>query len=195
MAHVACLAAVAARTAGEAHKGWHECSTCGQEYTGAVDLGLKRVLVRRMRRRPSDDHSRLAAEGNLGTALSRAGKHHHAAVVLGGVLTAMKRVHGEDDVSTLNTANWLAATTHPPSHFSMDPRQDRGATLAVLLCAEARLSTARDHHAQQSAAQAQCRGTKNRVGSPRPRSFKAGCWLSRVPTWAGLPKRGGCKLR
>ena len=74
LAHVACLAEVAARKKGGVHEGWVECPTCGQRYTGAMFLGLQRALVHRMRTRPRHDYDRLAAEANLGSALRQAGK-------------------------------------------------------------------------------------------------------------------------
>ena len=110
LAHVACLAEVAARKEGGYHEGWHTCPTCGQHYTGAMDLGLQLALVHRMRTRPRDDVDRLDAEGHLGSALSDAGKFAEAADVLARVLTAKKRVHGEEGASTLATANMLGNT-------------------------------------------------------------------------------------
>ena len=110
LAHVACLAEVVARKAGGLHEGWYKCPTCGQLYTGALFLGLNRALVHRMRTRPRHDYDKLAAEVNLGDALRNTGKLAEAADVLARVLTAMKRVAGEDHASTLVTASTLAVT-------------------------------------------------------------------------------------
>ena len=110
LAHVACLAQVAARKAGGCHAGWGMCATCGQAYSGAMHLGLSRAAVHRLRTRPRHDYDRLAAESNLGNALRCAGKYNEAADVLTRVLRAMKRANGEDDEHTLLTANMLAAT-------------------------------------------------------------------------------------
>ena len=110
LAHVACLAEVAARKSGGLHEGWLQCPTCGQRYTGAMDLGLQRALVHRMRTRRRDDPHRLGAESNLGNALRNAGKYDEAAEVLVRVLAVMKRAIGEDGEDTLRTANMLAAT-------------------------------------------------------------------------------------
>ena len=110
LAHAACLAEVAVRKKDGCHDGWYECPTCGQPYTGAMDLGLQRALVHRLRTRRRDDDNRLIAESNLGSALRNAGLHAEAAGVLAKVLTAMKRVYGEDDAETLNTANALGCT-------------------------------------------------------------------------------------
>ncbi len=112
LAHVACLAEVAARKSGGLHEGWLQCPTCGQRSTGAMDLGLQRALVHRMRTRPRHDSERLAAESNLGNALLDAGQYDEAAGVLARVLAAMKRANGEDDEHTLLTATMLAATYH-----------------------------------------------------------------------------------
>ena len=116
LAHVACLAEVAARKADGNHKGWFECPTCGQDYTGAMLLALQRALVHRMRTRHPDDWQRLCAESNLGNALMGAGKLDEAADVLARVLTAMKRVFGE--VNALNTASMLAITFQQQGKFT-----------------------------------------------------------------------------
>ena len=110
LAHVACLAEVAARKAGGNHNGWADCTTCGQIYTGAMQLGLSRALVHRLRTRPRGDYARLGAESNLGNALRCAGKFVEAAEVLARVLAMMKHANGEDDDYTLLTTNMLAAT-------------------------------------------------------------------------------------
>ena len=110
LAHVACLAEVAARKATGVHEGWFACPTCGQQYTGAMFLGLQRALVHRLRTRPRHDYDRLVAEGNLGNALRTAGELAEAADVLARVLAVLKRAHGEDDVNTLNTASNLGIT-------------------------------------------------------------------------------------
>ena len=110
LAHVACLAQVAARKAGGVHEGWWECPTCGQNYTGAMELGLTRVLVHRMRTRPRSDYDRLCAEANLGNALRTAGQFAEAADVLARVFATKKRVVGEESATALRTANSLATT-------------------------------------------------------------------------------------
>ena len=110
LAHVACLAEAAARKAGGQHVGWSQCTTCGQQYTGAMELGLQRELVHRLRTRPRHDLGRLCAEGNLGNALRELGQLAEAADVLARVLRTMKRAYGEDNASTLGTASMLAVT-------------------------------------------------------------------------------------
>ena len=110
LAHVACQAEVATRKFDGFHEGWYECPTCGQDYTGAMLLGLARALVElcKRTRRPGDPH-RLAAEDNLGNALREAGEFGEAAEVLARVLSVKKRVMGADHPATLNTAQILAA--------------------------------------------------------------------------------------
>ena len=75
LAHLACRAEVATRKARGWHEGWYQCPTCGQRYTGAMQLGLARACTERFKRtrRPGDTH-RLAAEDNLGIALRCAGE-------------------------------------------------------------------------------------------------------------------------
>ena len=106
LAHVSCLAEVAARKACGCHGGWSECPTCGREH-GATELGLQRVLVQRLRTRPRDAYARLRAESNLGFARMDAGKLTEAVDVLARALAAMKQAHGEDDANTIRTANNL----------------------------------------------------------------------------------------
>ena len=109
LAHVACRAEVAARKARGWHEGWRECPTCGQEYTGAMRLGLARACVEQCTRtRRPGDRDRLAAEDNLGNALAAAGEFSEAAEVLTRVLAAAKRVEGADHPHTLTTARNLA---------------------------------------------------------------------------------------
>ena len=110
LAHVACLAEVAARKQAGWHEGWHICPTCGQWYMGAMRLGLARVLVDRMGTRRRGDQHRLAAENNLGGALRNTGEFAEAADVLAGVLAVAKRVYGKEDQGTLCTAANLADT-------------------------------------------------------------------------------------
>ena len=129
LAHVACLVKVAARKAGGCHEGWFECPTCGQYYTGAMDLGLQRALVHRMHTRPRHDYERLGAEGNLGNALMDAGQLAEAADVLARVFTVMKRVYGEEDEQTLNTAGTLAVT------YQQQGRLDEAEELQVWVAA------------------------------------------------------------
>ena len=110
LAHIACRAEVAARKEAGFHEGWHMCPTCGQQYTGAMELGLAREAVSRLRTRRRDDYDRLAAADNLGGALRCAGELAEAADVLAGVLAAAKRVCGKEHPSTLGAATNLAAT-------------------------------------------------------------------------------------
>ena len=108
LAHVACRAEVATRKARGGHKGWVRCPTCGQRYTGAMELGLAQALVHRMRTRSRDDEHRLCAEGNLGNALIGAGEFGEAAEVLTRVLAVVKRMKCADHPITLATAANLA---------------------------------------------------------------------------------------
>ena len=110
LAHVACLAEVAAHKQAGHHEGWSTCPTCGQEYNGAMELGLARELVDRMGTRHRDDLHRLSAAQCLGSALYGAGNFDEAADVLAGVLAAAKRVFGKEHPNTLATATNLAAT-------------------------------------------------------------------------------------
>ena len=119
LAHVACQAEAAARKSREWHAGWCHCPTCGQSYTGAMQLGLARVLVKRCTRtlRPHDA-VRLGAENNLGVALRAAGQLGEAAEVLARVLAKSRRVKGANHPDTLTTARCLANVHRDQGNFA-----------------------------------------------------------------------------
>ena len=110
LAHVACRAEVAARKQPGIHDGWTICPTCGQDYTGAMAVGLAREHVSQLGTRRRDDAHRLGAANNLGHALMYAGELAEAADVLAGVLVAAKRVFGKEHPNTLSAAANLANT-------------------------------------------------------------------------------------
>ena len=108
LAHVACIAQAAAHQAASWNTAWEECLTCGQYYTGGMQLGLARERVRRTERRAPGDDDRLAARWNLGQALLDAGEHAGAEVLLRDVLAVRRRVDGRSHRSTRLAATTLA---------------------------------------------------------------------------------------
>ena len=51
LAHVACIAEMNHQKRLGHHNGWHNCDTCGQRYTAAMQLGLAREVVKRNKNR------------------------------------------------------------------------------------------------------------------------------------------------
>ena len=86
LAHVACKVRAAAHQGAGWHEAWERCRTCGQLYTGAMQLGLANEIVRRTRCRAPSDQDRLLARRSLGQALLNAGQHSAAEALLRSVL-------------------------------------------------------------------------------------------------------------
>ena len=103
-AHVACKAEYAAHQGPGNHAGWGKCSTCKQDYTGAMRLGLFEAVYARMRGRPAEDDRRLMAQGNLATAFMEAGRYAQAKALYQDLLATRQRVNGPNDTSTLFVA-------------------------------------------------------------------------------------------
>ena len=103
LAHVACKAAVAAHRGTGWNEAWEECQTCGQDYTGGMQLGLETLAAT-----PTDEQeseNTRAGKGNLANALSDMGEHAEA--LLRGVLATNERLHGPADARTLTTTAML----------------------------------------------------------------------------------------
>ena len=110
LAHVACLAEVAARKAAGYHAGWDVCPMCGQSYTGEAALDLAQEFLHRTRHLSWRDPGRLAAMHHLGGVLSSAGapKFGEAEAVFRKTLARCRLVYGTEHRDTLRTANGLA---------------------------------------------------------------------------------------
>ena len=67
LAHVKCRAEVAKRSG--KWEDWHTCGTCGQHFSGAMQVRLAEEWVRLTANRPGDDKERLAAAMVMGTVL------------------------------------------------------------------------------------------------------------------------------
>ena len=106
-AHVSCKIAYAKHEGLRFHKGWYECPTCKQRYTGAMRLGLAEALWSRLQRRPAEDDDRLAAQNSLANAYTQAGRYAEAEALYHSILAVRRRVHGPNDENTLSTAGNL----------------------------------------------------------------------------------------
>jgi tetratricopeptide (TPR) repeat protein len=90
--------------------GWWECSTCGQEFTGAMMLGLAEAWWSTVQRLREEDDEWLAAAGNLANALDDQGMHAKAEALFRKVLSVQRRVLGPEHPTTLSTTCELALT-------------------------------------------------------------------------------------
>jgi tetratricopeptide (TPR) repeat protein len=110
LAHVECRAMAAAyRMANNnTHEGWQTCATCGQEFTGPMQLGLAEAWWSKVQHLPKEDSQRLTAAVTLARALHAQGKHGRAEIVLVEVLAVQRRVLGPEHPATLLTAGHVA---------------------------------------------------------------------------------------
>jgi tetratricopeptide (TPR) repeat protein len=111
LAHVECRAMAAAhRTANSnTYNGWRECSTCKQDFTGAMQVGLAEAWWSTTQRLREEDDEWLAAAENLATAHSAEGQHSKAEVLYRKVLRIERRVLGPEHQNTLSTAGQVMA--------------------------------------------------------------------------------------
>jgi hypothetical protein len=110
LAHVECRATAAAyiMANNNTHERWQTCSTCGQEFTGAMQLGLAEAWWSKLQHLPKEDSQRLTAAVTLARALHAQGKHGRAEIVLVEVLAVQRRVLGHEHPDTLLTAGHVA---------------------------------------------------------------------------------------
>jgi hypothetical protein len=111
LAHVECRAMAAAHRLAntKVRDGWWKCSTCRQDFTGAMQLGLAEAWWSTAQRLPEEDVQRLAAAATLANALHGQGKHAEAVTLHREVLAVERRVLGPEHSHTLATANNLAS--------------------------------------------------------------------------------------
>jgi hypothetical protein len=110
LAHVECRTQNSAHRManGIQHDGWWKCGTCGQHFTGAMQLGLAEAWWSSARRLPDENERRLSAAHNLASALRAQGKNGEAVTMFRETLTVQQRVLGSEHPDTLNTASNLA---------------------------------------------------------------------------------------
>ena len=103
-AHVACRVQAAEHQGLGFHAGWYTCTTCKQQYTGAMQLGLAEALWERHRRKPARNHDRLAAQNMLAGAYMAQGRYAEAEELFRELLAASQRLAGADHENTLMVA-------------------------------------------------------------------------------------------
>ena len=108
--------------------GWWKCVTCGQDFTGAMQLGLAEAWWSTAQRLPEEDVQRLAAAATLANALHGQDKHAEAVTLYREVLAVERRVLGPN----IRT-RWRQPTTWL-SHSA-----DKARTLKPRQCNERRL--------------------------------------------------------
>ena len=96
LAHVECRAEAAAHRLknSKTPDGWWECATCGQDFTGAMQLGLAEAWWSRVQRLPEVDEQRLRAAANLARSLGEQSKLAEAEAMLRDLLPVQRRVFG-----------------------------------------------------------------------------------------------------
>jgi hypothetical protein len=88
--------------------GWWKCRTCGQKFTGAMQLGLAETWWSSVQRLPNEDDGRSAAANNVGISLNAQGKYDKAETIYRETLAVQQRVLRSEHPDTLNTSSNLA---------------------------------------------------------------------------------------
>jgi tetratricopeptide (TPR) repeat protein len=120
LAHVGCRAEDAAhrmKNRGD-FEGWRECGTCGQDFTGAMQLGLACAWWSTAQRLPEEDEQRMRAAENMADALNSQGKFTEAQTLYREMLEVLQRVLGPEHPETLNTAGNLANTLNAQGKYA-----------------------------------------------------------------------------
>ena len=99
LAHIACL--VRAATGSGV---WHQCPTCKQRYTGAMQTGLAEAWRLRVAGQAAESDERLAAESNLASSLVHQGRAVEAEPMFRRLHEVEMRVLGAEHRNTLATA-------------------------------------------------------------------------------------------
>jgi tetratricopeptide (TPR) repeat protein len=110
LAHVKCRAEAAAHTStrGKIYDGWWQCGTCGQNFTGPMQLGVAEEWWKRTKRLPEEDQDRLVATSNLANALIARGRHAEAETLLRKSCADHRRIFGDDNANTQSVVSNLA---------------------------------------------------------------------------------------
>jgi Flp pilus assembly protein TadD len=121
LAHMGCRALAAAHCADnrdEADEGWWKCGTCGQGFTGVMQVGLAEAWWSKVQNLSEEDSTRLAASECLAKALKDHGKLAEAEKICRAILAVERRVRGPEHPETLSTANNLAVTLKAQGKFT-----------------------------------------------------------------------------
>jgi Flp pilus assembly protein TadD len=89
---------------------WWECGTCGQSFTGAMQLGLAEAWWSTAQRLPEEDDQRLKAAVILAIALDDQGRNAEAETMHREVLLVQRRVLGQEHPHTLIAACNIASS-------------------------------------------------------------------------------------
>jgi tetratricopeptide (TPR) repeat protein len=110
LAHVECRAEDAAHrvASSDVVDGWWKCSTCRQNFTAVMQIGLAEVWWSQVRHFPEDNELRLVSAGTLATALVAQGKLTKAEMIYRKTLAVEQRLLGAEHPSTLATGESLA---------------------------------------------------------------------------------------
>jgi hypothetical protein len=87
---------------------WTRCATCGQPFTGAMQLGLAAAWWSTAQCLPEKNDQRMAAANNLASALAAQGKHEEAETMFRLLLATVRRVRGPEHERTLSATMNLA---------------------------------------------------------------------------------------
>jgi tetratricopeptide (TPR) repeat protein len=110
--------------------GWWKCGTCGQNFTGAMQLGLAEAWWSSAHRLPNENELRSAAANNLANALYAQGRYGEAETMYRETLAVRQRVLGSEHPETLQTANDLAIALYAQGKYGEAEPMHRE-TLAV----------------------------------------------------------------
>ena len=96
LAHVACRmeAAVHRHESTKSVDRWSTCGTCGQMFSGAMQIGLAESWWAKVRDLPEDNLQRRAASVILSSALQHIGEYARAEAMLRDNLAVQRRFHG-----------------------------------------------------------------------------------------------------
>jgi hypothetical protein len=120
LAHVECRTQNSAHRManGIQHDGWWKCGTCGQHFTGAMQLGLAEAWWSSAQRLPNENERRWAAASTLANALYAQGRYGEAEAMYRETLAVQQRVLGSANPETLNTASNLADVLNAQGKYS-----------------------------------------------------------------------------
>jgi hypothetical protein len=126
LAHIACL--VRAATSQQARRGsgvWHQCPTCKQRYTGAMQAGLAEAWRSRVAGQAAESGERLDAESNQAKSLLHQGKAMEAEPMFRRVHAVWMRVLGAEHPDTLTAAGNLASSLYHQGKYADAERIQR----------------------------------------------------------------------
>jgi pentatricopeptide repeat protein len=120
LAHVECRTQDAAHRMANSKQrdGWWKCGTCGQNFTGTMQLGLAEAWWSSAQRLPNESERRSAAANILANALLKQGRYNEAETMYRETLAVRQRVFGSEHADTLATVNNLANVLNAQCKYS-----------------------------------------------------------------------------